>query len=142
MREGASFIIIHAIYYPHSPLHAPVFIVGQARERQDIIAAAVLSAPGVPFYPVTMEEEAQVLKRFDRSRPIHPGPAADHRATTAETRSPPQGVMSLTLRKERGPADNTADAVVEFETAGMIKSVPAAFRATTQVLKSADCSTL
>ncbi len=50
------------------PLHGGVFIVGQARERQDLVAAEVASAPGVPLYLVTTEEEAQVLKRFGRSR--------------------------------------------------------------------------
>lgn len=50
------------------PLHAQVFIVGQARERQDLVAAEVAAAPGVPLYLVTTEEEAQVLKRYGRSR--------------------------------------------------------------------------
>jgi len=50
------------------PQHAQVFIVGQARERQDIVAAEVASAPDVPLYLVTTEEEAQVLKRYGRSR--------------------------------------------------------------------------
>ena len=50
------------------PLHAQVFIVGQARERQDVIASEVAAAPGVPLYLVTTEEEAQVLRRFGRSR--------------------------------------------------------------------------
>ena len=50
------------------PLHAQVFIVGQARERQDVVAAEVASAPDVPMYLVTTEEEAQVLHRFGRSR--------------------------------------------------------------------------
>lgn len=50
------------------PLHAEVFVVGQAREREDIVAAEVAGAPGVPMYLVTTEEEAEVLKRFGRSR--------------------------------------------------------------------------
>jgi hypothetical protein len=50
------------------PLHAQVFIVGQARERQDVVAAELASAPDGPLYLVTTEEEAQVLKRYGRSR--------------------------------------------------------------------------
>ncbi len=50
------------------PLHATVFIVGQAREREDVVAAEVADAPGVPLYLVTSEEEAQVLRRYGRSR--------------------------------------------------------------------------
>jgi hypothetical protein len=50
------------------PHHAVVFIVGQARERQDMVAAEVAHAPGVPLYLVTTEEEVEVLKRYGRSR--------------------------------------------------------------------------
>lgn len=50
------------------PLHAEVFVVGQARERGDVVAAEVAEAPGVPMYLVTTEGEAAVLQRFGRSR--------------------------------------------------------------------------
>jgi hypothetical protein len=50
------------------PLHSEIFIVGQARERQDIVAAEIANAPGVPLYLLTSEKEAQVLKRYGRSR--------------------------------------------------------------------------
>ncbi len=50
------------------PHHAEVFIVGQAREREDLVAAEVAVAPGAPLYLVTTEAEAQVLRRYGRSR--------------------------------------------------------------------------
>ncbi len=50
------------------PNHAEVFIVGQSREREDVVAAEVAAAPGVPLYLVTTEAEAQVLRRYGRSR--------------------------------------------------------------------------
>ena len=50
------------------PHHAEVFIVGQAREREDVVAAEVAAAPGAPLYLVTTEAEAQVLRRYGRSR--------------------------------------------------------------------------
>lgn len=50
------------------PLHSTVFVVGQARERQDMVAAEVASAPDAPLYLVTAEDEAQVLKRYGSSR--------------------------------------------------------------------------
>lgn len=50
------------------PLHSRIFVVGQARERQDMVAAEVAAAQDVPLYLVTTEEETQVLNRFGRSR--------------------------------------------------------------------------
>ena len=50
------------------PHHAEVFIVGQARERADVVAAEIAATPGAPLYLVTTEAEAQVLRRYGRSR--------------------------------------------------------------------------
>jgi hypothetical protein len=46
------------------PLHDPLFVVGQARERQDIVAAELAQDKGAPLYLLTVENEDQVLRRM------------------------------------------------------------------------------
>ncbi|MEO5961221.1 MAG: GIDE domain-containing protein, partial [Opitutaceae bacterium] len=72
----------HALYYakgpPHSvadsdqrrrfvehalPLHGPLYIVGQARERADIVAPEIARAPDVPLFLITARTEQSVQTR-------------------------------------------------------------------------------
>lgn len=48
------------------PVHAPVFVVGQARERADIPAPEIAAEPGTPMYLITTESEDEVLRRLGR----------------------------------------------------------------------------
>ena len=50
------------------PLHARLYVVGRARERDDIIAPEITACPDAPLYLVTTESEEQVLKRYGFSR--------------------------------------------------------------------------
>lgn len=50
------------------PLHEELFIVGQARERSDIVAPEIAAHKAAPMYLVTAESEEQVLKRLGFSQ--------------------------------------------------------------------------
>ena len=45
------------------PLHTQLFVVGEARERTDIVAPEIHAAPKAPLYLLTTESEEQVLSR-------------------------------------------------------------------------------
>ena len=44
------------------PLHHPLFVVGQAREREDVVAPELAHEKSNPLYLVTVETEDQVLR--------------------------------------------------------------------------------
>jgi hypothetical protein len=46
------------------PLHHPLFVVGQARERQDVVAPELAHDQSSPLYLMTVESEEQVLSRM------------------------------------------------------------------------------
>ncbi len=46
------------------PLHDPIFVVGQARERTDIVAPELAHAREAPLYLLTVETEEQVMNRM------------------------------------------------------------------------------
>lgn len=48
-------------------LHEELYVVGQAREREDIVAAEIAAQEAVPMYLVTAESEEQVHRRLGRS---------------------------------------------------------------------------
>jgi hypothetical protein len=50
------------------PLHTQLFVVGEARERTDIVAPEIHAAPKAPLYLLTTESEEQVLDRYGWSR--------------------------------------------------------------------------
>lgn len=45
-------------------LHSRVFLVGQARERSDVVAAEIAASKGVPMYLVTVQSEEQVVRGY------------------------------------------------------------------------------
>lgn len=46
------------------PLHHPLFVIGQAKEREDVVAPELAHDHQSPLYLVTVETEEQVLKRM------------------------------------------------------------------------------
>ena len=46
------------------PLHHPLFVVGQAREREDLVAPELAHEKSTPLYLLTVESEEQVLSRM------------------------------------------------------------------------------
>jgi len=46
------------------PLHASLYIVGQARERSDLVAAEIASDPLAPLFLISTREEKQVSKGY------------------------------------------------------------------------------
>ncbi len=48
-------------------LHSRIFLVGQARERQDVVAPEIASAEGVPMFLITVETEEQVVRGYGNS---------------------------------------------------------------------------
>jgi hypothetical protein len=46
------------------PLHHPLFVVGQAREREDLVAPELAHEKATPLYLLTVESEEQVLRRM------------------------------------------------------------------------------
>jgi hypothetical protein len=43
------------------PLHQPIYVMGQARERQDVVAAEIAHDPGAPLFLISTRTEAQIL---------------------------------------------------------------------------------
>ncbi|MFM7538760.1 MAG: GIDE domain-containing protein, partial [Planctomycetota bacterium] len=42
------------------PLHAPVFVVGKARQREDVVAAEIAADPSAPMFLISTRSEEQV----------------------------------------------------------------------------------
>ena len=50
------------------PLHTQLYVVGEARERSDMVAPEIIAAPHAPLYLLTTETEEEVLSRYGFSR--------------------------------------------------------------------------
>src|ERR1051325_4065190 len=46
------------------PLHASIYVMGQARERKDIVAPEIAYDPGTPMFLISTRSEAQVSSRL------------------------------------------------------------------------------
>jgi hypothetical protein len=44
------------------PLHALIYVVGQARERSDMVAPEIAAAPNTPMYLISTRTEEQVVR--------------------------------------------------------------------------------
>lgn len=42
------------------PLHAPIYVMGQARERQDMVAAEIAADPGAPMFLISTRDEKKI----------------------------------------------------------------------------------
>jgi hypothetical protein len=63
--KGPSGAISHSDYQRRFveyaiPLHAPLYVLGQAREREDVVAPEVAYDPGAPLFLISTRSEAQV----------------------------------------------------------------------------------
>ena len=46
------------------PLHTPVYVIGQARERQDAVAAEIAADPTAPMFLISTKSEEQIRSGF------------------------------------------------------------------------------
>ena len=46
------------------PLHAPIFVVGRARERSDVVAAEIAADPAAPMFLISTRSEKEVSAGF------------------------------------------------------------------------------
>lgn len=46
------------------PLHAPVFVVGRARERSDVVAAEIAADPAAPMFLISTRSEKEISAGF------------------------------------------------------------------------------
>jgi hypothetical protein len=46
------------------PLHAPIYVIGQARERADVVAAEIAADPGAPLFLISTRGEKQVSRGY------------------------------------------------------------------------------
>ena len=60
------------------PLHAPLYVMGQAREREDVVAAEIARDPKCPMFLISCRTEKQI-SLDSRSRPLSPRQTAGAR---------------------------------------------------------------
>lgn len=46
------------------PLHAPVYVMGRAREREDVVAAEIASGPDTPLFLISTRGEKQISRGY------------------------------------------------------------------------------